>query len=897
MICSIFRTYYSVCVNVLIGTECLPTSTDHHSTRHSSSSPPSVTHSPSLVELSLPRPYPLVIPPPAQCLDQYARYLKGLYGSRLFPTYFKYPIIRQRAKHFINLALVDSSADPEEQQTSVLLQINGQVDEIRKKKKSLRIDEVGRLKDGNRAYYILIEGAPGIGKTTFAWELCRQWAKELLLQQWSVLILMQMRDKRVRLATTLKDLLYHPEPYVSELVSKLLYDTDGKGVLLLFEGYDEISDSQQSEDSVFQQILRKELLPQAGIIVSSRPIASQTLCEHFRGQIQQHIEILGFSRDNIEAYVASACSENQTLKDDFDQYLSCHPFTYSVMYVPLYCSIITELYYTHWSTGKKEFVPKTLTEIYTALVLHLLQRHFEGNPAYSLQHAQLQNLPEEIYWRLVDVGRLAVEGIQKHQYIFDSLEFDHMGLMQAIQDLYIRENPSVSFSFLHQTLHEFLAAFHLTQQPPREILQVLQQSNLFPIQKYLQGEHRKESNTMFHWPVLLFIAGLTKLQNVPINMFQLFSKDEDDSGVKFHPAIFQLLFETQSQTLISSIFTKKFFRPHPWEMTILDWFMAGYCIANSSPSAKWAIEYEHDHVQTVQGLEMLVRGINYQILPGKSGGKVHSLSLLGGDKLLQCVKTIFDIHEYAHSLSELTLGGNLGPGRKTNLAIKQIPTFFPLLTRLQVSSLQSFANWEALLRGLSQLQLLQRLELEANITKKDASLLCEQLPQCPSLKCLILWFNEDSDGASSLIVGVSPLAAGRLDSLDLQRCTLDSGATNALAESLGSPQCSLGFLRLREMNMSVGNFSILATSIAKNTSLKTLSLNDCGIDDTAVVCLATALTQNKSLEKVELMEWYMSEDTELLLKEAVKQNSSIKNLELAPRNFPKEILELYGLYQ
>ena len=164
MICSIFRTYYSVCVNVLIGTECLPTSTDHHSTRHSSSSPPSVTHSPSLVELSLPRPYPLVIPPPAQCLDQYARYLKGLYGSRLFPTYFKYPIIRQRAKHFINLALVDSSADPEEQQTSVLLQINGQVDEIRKKKKSLRIDEVGRLKDGNRAYYILIEGAPGIGK-------------------------------------------------------------------------------------------------------------------------------------------------------------------------------------------------------------------------------------------------------------------------------------------------------------------------------------------------------------------------------------------------------------------------------------------------------------------------------------------------------------------------------------------------------------------------------------------------------------------------------------------------------------------------------------------------------------------------------------------------------------
>lgn len=768
------------------------------------------------------------------------------------------------------------------------------MDEIRKVKKPLRIDEIGRLKDGSTAHYILIEGAPGIGKTTFAWELCRQWAKEQLLCQWSIVILVQMRDKRVRLAKTLKDLLYHPEPYVSESISQLFRDTDGKGVLLLFEGYDEISDFQRCEDSVFQQLLRKELLPQAAIIVTSRPIASQTLCEHFRGQIEQHVEVLGFSQDNIYAYVASACSDNTALKDDFDHYLSCHPFVYSVMYVPLYCSIITELYYIHWSTGKKEFAPKTLTEIYTTLVMHLLQRHFET------QSLQLQNLPDKIYWCLIDVGKLAIEGICKHQYIFDNLEVNHMGLMQAIPDYYVRENPSMSFSFVHQTLLEFIAAFSFTQRPPSEILQVLQQPDLFPLQKYLQGEHRKESNTMFHWPVLLFIAGLTKLKNVPVDLLQVFSKtDENDAPVKFHPAIFQLLFETQSHSLIASVFTKKLFSPQPWEMTLLDWFMAGYCIANSSPSSKWAVEFEHDNIQTVQGLEMLVRGINYQVLPGKKGGKIHSISLVAGDKLLQCIKEVLDLHKYAYDLSELSLGGDLGPGRKTNMILKQIPTFFPMLSRLQVSSDQSLANWEALLGGLSQLRSMKSLELEASFTEEDAALLCEQIQQCSSLQKLTLWCNEDSDGAPALIVGVSPLAVVCLESLDLQRCSLDTRATGALAESLGSLQCSLSFLRLREAPISVDNFSILATSIARNTSLTTLCLEDCGIDDTAVVCLATALTQNKSLQVVKVLEWYMSKDTELLLREAVKQNTTIKKLELAPRDtgIPQEMLQMFGVYQ
>ena len=843
----------------------------------------------------------------AQILMQYIRFLKGLYCSRPFPTYFKSPVTRQHARHFIKLALVDSLSDSEPTHSSVLLQIQGKVDEIQKKKKSLSLDEVGRLTDGSSANYILIEGAPGIGKTTFAWELCQQWAKGQLLNQWPVVLLIQMRDKRIRCAKTLKDIFYHPEAYINDSVYQVMQNTNGKGVLLFFEGYDEVSETQRLEDSVFQKLLRKELLPQAAIAVSSRPIASTTLCEHFTGQVQQHIEILGFAHENVEAYISSACMDNPVLKENFDEYLSCHPFIYSVMYVPLYCSIITELYLMHWNKGKKEFAPKTLTEIYTALVAYLLQRHFDVDPTRSFQAHKIHSLtelPQDMYWSVLDISKIAAKGIQNCQYIFDTLECSPLGLMNAVQDTYIKENPPISFSFLHQTLQEFLAAFYITQSGNLTISQTLQNPDHFPIQKYLQGEHRKESNTLFHWPVLLFIAGLTKLKEIPIELLQSFPMKlkgtPDNPEVKFHPAIFQLLFETQSPLLVSSLFVKNTYMPLPWEMTPLDWFVCGYCIANSSASSTWIIEYEEDTIHTVSCLEMFGRGLRYQI-PTKKGGTVARLSLLGGSKLLQCLTAIMDVHARIHGLSELVLGGELNPGRKTDTMLKQIARVFPLLKRLQVSTDLDFTNWHTLFMHLPSLQYLDTLELEAVFTENDATLLSEQLKSCSFLKQLILWCNEDSTGIMVLVASASHLATRHLRVFSLQRCSLNESTVHLLSKAIESPQCSLQVLNFREVNISPNGFSTFAQAIAKKKSITTLGLCDCGITDASVICLATVLNENTMIKDIELTEWYMSEEAEAFLKDAVSNSSTVKNLKLAPRDvfqdIPKELQEYLGLYQ
>ena len=58
---------------------------------------------------------------------------------------------------------------------------------------------------------LLIEGVPGIGKSTFAWELCQKWGQHQLFNEW-YMVLLKFRDKRLQEAKTVCDLFYHPNP-------------------------------------------------------------------------------------------------------------------------------------------------------------------------------------------------------------------------------------------------------------------------------------------------------------------------------------------------------------------------------------------------------------------------------------------------------------------------------------------------------------------------------------------------------------------------------------------------------------------------------------------------------------------------------------------------------------
>ena len=80
---------------------------------------------------------------------------------------------------------------------------------------------------------VLLEGAPGVGKTTFSWEFCK------ILQDHSLLLL-PLRDNNLIEAKTLSDLFYHPNPALKQAVVHEVTSNQGKGVAICLEAWDEL---------------------------------------------------------------------------------------------------------------------------------------------------------------------------------------------------------------------------------------------------------------------------------------------------------------------------------------------------------------------------------------------------------------------------------------------------------------------------------------------------------------------------------------------------------------------------------------------------------------------------------------------------------------------------------
>ena len=145
-------------------------------------------------------------------------------------------------------------------------------------------------------------------------------------------------------------------------------------------------------------------------MVTTRPVATEQLPSDFVTNVDYHLEILGFANKEIDPYIQSSFIDQPELFTDFHSYVSQHPFAASIMCIPLQCSLITELYASQWERGGKHFAPKTLTELYTALVQTLLLRYLSenGQPVPNIE--TLSDLPKCVYEDLMQVAKLAAEG-------------------------------------------------------------------------------------------------------------------------------------------------------------------------------------------------------------------------------------------------------------------------------------------------------------------------------------------------------------------------------------------------------------------------------------------------------------------------------------------------------
>ena len=385
--------------------------------------------------------------------------------------------------------------------------LHGHADEILKKKKPVAIETVLEPPEGQKNMkYVFVEGAPGVGKSTFALEFCRLRER---LGLYSLTLLLRLRGKCVQGIKNVGDLFYQNTD-LQQAVTKEIVACKGKNVLFVLDGFDELPTNLHQDSFLFELIQGKHL-PNCTVLVTSRPSATADLHFICKPQIHKHIEILGFTHEHIQQYAKSMLSDQPDVLQDFLKYISNNPAIHGMMYIPLNSAIVLEIYKANRTTGKP--VPCTMTQLYTELCLMLLRKYLVENKDPLADHLQgrLKDIPDTLREKVLKLGELALEGALKQLITFEQLPDGcvDLGFMNVSTELYLGRKSVVSYSFLHLTLQEFLAAFYVFQLSGVEQKLILIESFLISVSDELITKESSHLDVLWR-----FMAGLTGFNNI-----------------------------------------------------------------------------------------------------------------------------------------------------------------------------------------------------------------------------------------------------------------------------------------------------------------------------------------------------------------------------------------------
>ena len=354
------------------------------------------------------------------------------------------------------------------------------------------IDEVNvfdifKVPDIGEDVMTIVEGSPGIGKTTFCLKLAYDWAhgnipSECSFPKFDFVFLLKCRDINGDIMEAISEQLL-PRG-MEKSVEKLLHfmkdiHKQERLMLVILDGLDELPE--QSRHHV-DELLHRRILPFCFVLATTRQERGIEVRKSVVFDI--HLEIKGYTESDSIAYIRrhfetiKQSPKGEKLIKEMQQNTFLHALRSNPLNLLLLC-VVYEDY-----KGK---LPTSRTELYQVIVRCLLRRYCGKRnwPAPKDDIVLEKTFEKEI----LALGELAWLCLLSDRYGFFETELDEFerkypGLKARELDLlYMEEslkrlNPQHEYCFLHKTFQEYVAAAYIAQKLRNQKFNVFKHLNI-----------------------------------------------------------------------------------------------------------------------------------------------------------------------------------------------------------------------------------------------------------------------------------------------------------------------------------------------------------------------------------------------------------------------------------